>query len=115
MNNTSTEVLVPDLWAGTDAGKAHHHCVVIDADGTKRLSRRVANDETELLELINDVLELSEDVTWAIDLNAGGAALAMSRAGRHFRSSNGQGACHDLCHAHTDHIGRVDRHPPGSC
>ena len=21
------------LWAGIDAGKAHHHCVVIDADG----------------------------------------------------------------------------------
>ena len=21
------------IWAGIDAGKTHHHCVVIDADG----------------------------------------------------------------------------------
>ncbi|MFD9339984.1 IS110 family transposase [Streptomyces sp. NPDC060028] len=71
---------VPELWAGTDAGKAEHHCVVIDADGTRKLSRRVANDETALLKLIGDVLALSEggSVTWAIDLNAGGAALMIA-------------------------------------
>ncbi|MGW0886447.1 IS110 family transposase, partial [Streptomyces sp. NPDC002671] len=71
---------VPELWAGTDAGKAEHHCVVIDTDGKRRLSRRVANDETVLLKLISDVLELSdsEPVTWAIDLNAGGAALMIA-------------------------------------
>ncbi|MEV1066296.1 transposase [Streptomyces sp. NPDC050263] len=43
---------VPELWAGTDAGKAQHHCTVIDADGKRRLSRRVDNDETALLKLI---------------------------------------------------------------
>ncbi|MBT2384957.1 IS110 family transposase [Streptomyces sp. ISL-11] len=71
---------VPELWAGTDAGKAEHHCVVIDADGKRKLSRRVANDETALLNLIGDVLALSEGgpVTWAIDLNAGGAALMIA-------------------------------------
>jgi transposase len=62
------------VWAGVDAGKAHHHCVVIDADGRKLLSRRVANDEPELLVLISDVTALGE-VTWAIDLPDGGAAL----------------------------------------
>ncbi len=51
---------------------------MIDAGGQRLLSRRVANDETELLKLISDVLELSEDVTWAIDLNAGGAALLIA-------------------------------------
>ncbi len=40
------------VWAGVDAGKTHHHCVVIDADGKKLLSRRVANDEPEPLTLI---------------------------------------------------------------
>lgn len=71
---------MPELWAGTDAGKAEHHCVVIDADGRRKLSRRVANDETALLKLIADVLELSQGkpVTWAIDLNAGGAALMIA-------------------------------------
>lgn len=62
------------VWAGVDAGKAHHHCVVIDADGKRLLSRRVANDEPELAALIGDVTALGE-VTWAVDLPDGGAAL----------------------------------------
>lgn len=68
---------MPELWAGTDAGKAEHHCTVIDADGTKVLSRRVPNSEDELLRLLGDVLGLADGapVTWAVDLNAGGAAL----------------------------------------
>lgn len=71
---------MPELWAGTDAGKAEHHCTVIDTSGKRRLSRRVANDENALLQLIADVLALSEGepVTWAIDLNAGGAALMIA-------------------------------------
>ena len=28
---------MPRLWAGVDAGKTHHHCVVIDADGVRLL------------------------------------------------------------------------------
>lgn len=68
---------MPELWAGTDAGKAEHHCTVIDAEGTTVLSRRVPNNEDELLQLLGDVLDLadSDPVTWAVDLNAGGAAL----------------------------------------
>ncbi len=71
---------MPELWAGTDAGKSEHHCVVIGTDGKRKLSRRVANDETVLFKLISDVLELSEGepVTWAIDLNSGGAALMIA-------------------------------------
>ncbi|TQE40365.1 IS110 family transposase [Streptomyces ipomoeae] len=56
-------------------GKEHHHCVVINSDGERLLSRRVLNDESALLELIGDVLALDEDVLWAVDLNHGGAAL----------------------------------------
>ncbi|MEV8061356.1 transposase, partial [Streptomyces antimycoticus] len=69
------EVAVPRIWAGVDIGKEHHHCVVIDADGRRLLSRRILNDETALLELLKDVLDLDEDVLWAVDLNHGGAAL----------------------------------------
>ncbi|MGW5479909.1 IS110 family transposase [Streptomyces sp. NPDC004008] len=71
---------MPELWAGTDAGKAVHHCMVINAEGAKVLSRRVPNSETELLELIGAVLELADGdgVTWAVDLNAGGAALLIA-------------------------------------
>jgi hypothetical protein len=68
---------VPRVWAGVDAGKSHHYCVVIDADGRRLLSRRVANDEPELLALIGDVLDIGDgdQVTWATDLADGGAAL----------------------------------------
>ncbi|MEW5654914.1 IS110 family transposase [Streptomyces cinereoruber] len=67
---------MPEIWAGLDIGKKHHHAVVIDADGKRLLSRRVLNDETELLQLIADVLEISGDVLWAVDINTGIAALA---------------------------------------
>ncbi|MEU5380615.1 IS110 family transposase [Streptomyces sp. NPDC005968] len=63
------------IWAGIDAGRTHHHCVVIDDTGKRLLSRRVANDESEILKLLADVLALSVEVTWGIDLADGGAAL----------------------------------------
>ena len=70
----------PTLWAGIDAGKAAHHCVVIDADGQRVLSRRVVNDEAALIDLIRAVRELAGvgSVQWAIDLNSGGAALLIT-------------------------------------
>ncbi|MGY0055170.1 IS110 family RNA-guided transposase [Streptomyces sp. LZ34] len=45
------------------------------AEGPRLLSRRVLNDETELLQPIGDVLAISTDVLWAVDLDHGGAAL----------------------------------------
>ncbi len=66
---------MPQVWAGVDIGKEHHHCVVINTDGERLLSRRVLNDETALMELIADVLAVDDDVLWAVDLNHGGAAL----------------------------------------
>jgi transposase len=78
---TITEVAVSQqVWAGVDAGKSDHHCVAIDAEGQRLLSQRVANDETALLELIDAVTAQADggEVTWAIDLNAGGAALLIT-------------------------------------
>lgn len=65
------------LWAGIDAGKRAHHCVVMDSDGTVVLSRRVDNDESRLLDLIGEVITLTDGdpLVWATDLNAGGASL----------------------------------------
>ncbi|MDH2391635.1 IS110 family transposase [Streptomyces sp. HNM0663] len=74
---------VIQLWAGVDAGKTHHHCVVIDTDGKRLLSRRVANDESELLDLIADVLALGDQVLWAVDLADGGAALLIGLLSNH--------------------------------
>ncbi|MDH6708802.1 transposase [Kitasatospora sp. MAA19] len=66
------------IWAGTDIGKTHHHCVVLDTEGRKLLSRRVLNDEPELLALLADVLALDEDVLWAVDVADGMAALLIN-------------------------------------
>lgn len=66
------------IWAGTDIGKTHHHCVVLGAEGERLLSRRVLNDEPELLALLGDVLALDEDVVWAVDVADGMAALWIS-------------------------------------
>ncbi|MGW2573100.1 IS110 family transposase [Streptomyces sp. NPDC001537] len=66
------------IWAGIDAGKTHHHCVVIDDTGKRLLSRRVANEESELLKLLGDVLDLGEVTAWGIDLADGGAGLVIA-------------------------------------
>ena len=74
------EVGVPQqLWAGVDAGKSEHHCVVLDTDGKRVLSRRVANDEATLGELISAVTTLADggELTWAIDLAGGGGAALL--------------------------------------
>lgn len=71
---------MPQLWAGVDAGKSNHHCVVIDQAGQRLLSRKVANDEDDLLALVSEVTELAagDRVVWATDLNHGGAALLIA-------------------------------------
>lgn len=78
---------MPTLWAGIDAGKRTHHCVVIDSDGTVLLSMKVSNDETELLDLIATVIERSGggEVCWATDLTDGGAALLIALLAAHRR------------------------------
>ncbi|MFE4627481.1 IS110 family transposase [Streptomyces mirabilis] len=65
------------IWAGIDAGKGPHHCVVVNGEGDKLLSRRVMNDGSELLNLLADVLELGDEVAWAIDLPDGCVGLVI--------------------------------------
>jgi hypothetical protein len=48
------------LWAGIDAGKRTHHCVVINGEGTVVLSTKVANEEADLLNVIATVLGLAD-------------------------------------------------------
>ena len=60
----------PTLWAGIDAGKAAHHCVAINADGQRVLSRRVVNDEDALRDPDPSGQSGADGgaVRWAIDL-----------------------------------------------
>ena len=65
-------------WAGVDVGKGFHWAHVVDASGTELLSRRVENDEADLVALIEEALSLAKDVTWAVDQPGGGAALLLA-------------------------------------
>jgi hypothetical protein len=69
---------VEQAWAGIDAGKGHHHVVVIDSEGRRLLSRRLVNDEPHIVAAISEVLMRARQVTWAIDLADGPAGLMIA-------------------------------------
>jgi transposase len=71
-------VVEEKAWAGVDVGKGFHWAHVVDASGTELLSRRVENDEADLVALIEEALSLAKDVTWAVDQPGGGAALLLA-------------------------------------
>ena len=51
---------------------------VLDASGRELLSRKVENDEADILRLIDEALSLAEEVLWAVDQPGGGAALLLA-------------------------------------
>lgn len=65
-------------WAGVDAGKEFHWAHVLDASGRQLLSRKVENDEADILKLINEALSLAEEIVWAVDQPGGSAALLLA-------------------------------------
>jgi len=50
-----------EAWAGVDAGKEFHWAHVLDASGGQLLSRKVENDEADILRLIDEALSLAEE------------------------------------------------------
>jgi transposase len=70
--------IVEKAWLGVDAGKESHWAHMLDASGTKLLSRKVENDEADLSKLIDEALSLAEEVVWAVDQPGGGAALLLA-------------------------------------
>ncbi len=65
-------------WVGVDAGKEFHWAHVLDASGRQLLSRKVENDEADILRLVNEALSLAEEVVWAVDQPGGSAALLLA-------------------------------------
>jgi len=66
------------VWVGIDAGKEFHWAHILDASGSKLLSRKVKNDEADISKLIDEALCLAEEVLWAVDQPGGGAALLLA-------------------------------------
>jgi transposase len=75
---TEVVVVVEKIWAGVDVGKEFHWAHAVDASGEVLLSRRVENDEEDLLTLIDEVLSLAEGAVWAVDQPGGSAALVLA-------------------------------------
>jgi Transposase len=51
---------------------------VVDASGRQLLSRKVENDEADILRLIDEALLLAEEIVWAVDQPGGSAALLLA-------------------------------------
>jgi transposase len=71
------------VWAGIDAGKAHHWAAVVDDTGTTVWSRKIANDETAILDAVADILGLAEQVSWAVDIAGTASALLLALLAAH--------------------------------
>ncbi len=65
-------------WAGVDAGKEFHWVHVLDASGRELLSRKVENDEADVLKLIDEALSFAKEIVWALDQPGGSAALLLA-------------------------------------
>jgi transposase len=65
------------VWVGVDIGKAAHHAAVVDGDGRLVWSRRVANDQAAIVELIGQATAAAVEVCWAVDSTGGSAALLL--------------------------------------
>ncbi|WP_344394147.1 IS110 family transposase, partial [Streptomyces vastus] len=70
-------------WAGIDVGKGHHWITVVDSDGDPLWNRKVINSEADILAAFGEVMDMSEDVTWAVDLVDGPAALLLGTFENH--------------------------------
>lgn len=65
-------------WIGVDVGKTHHWVCAVDATGAKLLSRKVLNDEADIVEVISAVSELAAQQVWAIDILGTPSALLLA-------------------------------------
>jgi transposase len=73
-----TGAATAQVWVGVDVGKTHHWVCAVDAEGKKLLSRKVANDEAEILRVIDAVRELAEQRVWAVDIIGAPSALLLA-------------------------------------
>jgi len=66
------------LWVGIDIGKGHHWASAVDESGGQVWSRKILNDEADILAAISSVLGLADQVSWAVDITSGPAGLLLA-------------------------------------
>ncbi|MGI5135342.1 IS110 family transposase [Streptomyces sp. CA-106110] len=71
------------VWAGIDAGKGHHWAAVVDETGTTLWSKKIDNDESTILTALGDILDLADEVRWAVDISGTSSALLLALLAAH--------------------------------
>ena len=70
---------VGKVWVGIDAGKGFHHACAVDAAGKIVFSRKVANGQAAIEQLITRTTAKATDgVVWAVDMTSGPAGLLIT-------------------------------------
>lgn len=86
-------VVQEKAWVGVDIGKTHHWVCVVDAEGKALLSVKVANDEAEIITVIDTVGDLAEQLVWAVDIIGAPSALILAllaQAGQSVQYASGR-------------------------
>jgi transposase len=71
------------LWAGVDAGKGHHWAAVVDETGATLWSKKIENDESAILAALGEILDLADEVHWAVDISGRSSALLLALLAAH--------------------------------
>ncbi|GAA2296852.1 IS110 family transposase [Streptomyces caniferus] len=71
------------VWAGVDAGKGHHWAAVVDETGATVWSKKIDNDETAILTALGEILDLADEVHWAVDISGTSSALLLALLAAH--------------------------------
>ncbi|GAA3597189.1 IS110 family transposase [Streptomyces osmaniensis] len=71
------------VWAGIDAGKGHHWAAVVDEGGATLWSKKIDNDETAILAALGEILDLADEVHWAVDISGTCSALLLALLAAH--------------------------------
>ncbi|WP_405717463.1 IS110 family transposase [Streptomyces sp. NBC_01537] len=70
-------------WAGIDAGKSHHWAAVVDETGATLWSKKIDNDESAILTALGAILDLADQVHWAVDISGTSSALLLALLAAH--------------------------------
>jgi hypothetical protein len=72
-------VAVGKVWVGIDVDKGFHHACVVDETGGVVFSRKVANGQAAIEQLIARTNAKAGEVVWAVDMTSGVACLLARR------------------------------------
>lgn len=69
---------VRKMWVGIDVGKGFHHACAVDETGRVVFSRKIANGQAAIEQLIARTRAKAAEVVWAVDMTSGAAGLLVA-------------------------------------